>query len=74
MRKFFKDLLYTQGNENLDIARLCSLFANIAYWAAAAYVINKGTGSIGLVELGTGWAAVAGGSAAWILARQTQEK
>lgn len=73
MRKFLKDLLYNKGNENLDIARFCSLFANIAYWIAAAYVINKGTGTIGLVELGGGWAAVAAGSASWILARQIQE-
>lgn len=73
MRKFLKDLLYNEDNKNLDISRFCALVANIAYWGVAAYNIFESKASIDLLQLGTGWAAIAGGSAAWIFARQTQE-
>lgn len=74
MRAFLKDLLYTEDNKNLDISRFCSMVANLAYWVVAGYNIFESKQPIDLLQLGTGWAAIAGGSAAWIFARQTQEK
>jgi hypothetical protein len=73
MRKFLKDLLYNADNQHLDISRFCSLVANIAYWGVATYNIFEAKASIDLLQLGAGWAAIAGGSAAWIFARQSQE-
>lgn len=73
MRQFIKDLLYNQDNKNLDIARLCSLIANLAYWGMIGYHIQKGH-PLNPLEVGGGWAAIAGGAAAWIYARQVQEK
>lgn len=73
MRKFLKDLLYNEDNRNLDISRLCALVANLAYWVVVTYGIARSGNPPDLAQLGLGWAAIAGGSAAWIFARQSQE-
>lgn len=70
--KLFKDLLYTVGNQALDIARLSSFLAVLAYLSIALWQTFKG-GAVSLTEFGTGWAATAAGCAAWIYARQAKE-
>lgn len=70
--KLLKDLLYSRGNQALDIARICSLMAVLTFCGSAIYmVVSKG--EIDLLALGTGWATMAGGCAAWIFARQKYE-
>ena len=73
MVKILKDLLYTKDNEALDISRLCSLVANIAYWVVVTHGIVVSSEAPDLSNLGVGWAAIASASAAWIFARQEQE-
>ena len=72
VKKLLKDLLYTKGNESLDIARLSSLIAVVSYWTGVFVHMGNG-GGFDPVEVGAGWAAVAGGGGAWIFARQTKE-
>jgi hypothetical protein len=72
IRKLLKDLLYTGGNEALDIARLSSLIAVISYWTGV-FVHLALSRAFDPVAVGAGWAAVAGGGGAWIWARQSKE-
>ena len=74
MKKILKDLLYTKDNQALDISRLCSLFANIAYWVVVTHGIIASGEAPDLSNLGVGWAAIAGGSMAWIYARHEQAR
>lgn len=72
LKKLLKDLLYTGGNEALDIARLSSLIAVIAYWTGVFVHMHNG-GGFDPVAVGGGWTAVAAGGGGWIYARQTKE-
>lgn len=71
--KLLKDLLYSKGNEALDIARLSAAVATIAYWAGV-FVLQYQTGKFDPVEVGTGWGLVAAGNGGWIFARQAKEE
>ena len=71
--KLIKDLLYNKENQNLDIARLCALLGVIGYVSMSGYSIYQG-GFFEPTAWGTGWAALCGGNAAWIYARQQHEK
>lgn len=70
--KFLKDLLYTKGNEALDIARLCSIASVISFWVGVFWSLAKG-GGFDPVAVGTGCAAVFAGCAGWIHFRQKHE-
>ena len=70
--KLLKDLLYDRGNQALDISRMSSLMAVLTYCGTAVYMVAR-KGEIDLLALGTGWATLAGGCAAWIFARQKME-
>jgi len=70
--KLIKDLLYTGGNQALDIARLSSAAAVLTYLTLAIWSEARGH-DVSLTEFGTGWATTAAGCAAWIFARQTKE-
>lgn len=72
IKKLLKDLLYTQGNAALDIARLSSLVAVIAYWTGVFVHMANG-GGFDPVEVGAGWTAIAAGGGGWIYARQKKE-
>ena len=72
IRKLLKDLLYTQGNAALDIARLSSLVAVIAYWTGVFVHMANG-GGFDPVEVGAGWTAIAAGGGGWIYVRQKKE-
>jgi len=67
--KLIKDLLYTKGNAALDIARVCSLISVISFWVGV--FTGRITGDA--LTVGGGIAAIFGGAAAWIYARQEQE-
>lgn len=71
--KLVKDLLYNRDNQNLDIARLSALLGVLGFLAATGYSLWLG-GTFEPAVWGTGWAALCGGNAAWIYARQSQEK
>lgn len=68
--KFVKDLLYTKGNQALDISRVCSLGSVVAFWAGV--FMGKITGDA--LAIGGGCAAIMGGAAAWIHFRQKHEE
>lgn len=70
--KLLKDLLYDRGNQALDISRASSCLAVLTYCGTAIYMVTM-KGEIDLLALGTGWATLAGGCAAWIFARQKYE-
>lgn len=70
--KLLKDLLYSRGNESLDIARLSAALATIAYWVGV-FVHQHMTGKFDPIEVGTGWGLVAAGNGGWIFARQAKE-
>lgn len=70
--KILKDLLYTGGNQALDISRLASLLAVLTLLGCSIWqVVAKGIFSP--TEFGTGVATTFAGCAAWIFARQTKE-
>jgi hypothetical protein len=71
--KIVKDVLYDGKNEHLDIARLSALLGVIGYAGLSAYHIAHG-GIFDALQWGSGWAALCGGNAAWIFARQRYEK
>jgi uncharacterized membrane protein YjjB (DUF3815 family) len=70
--KLLKDLLYNRDNVNLDIARLSAFLGVVGFLAATGYSLYLG-GDFEPAVWGTGWAALCGGNAAWIYARQAQE-
>lgn len=70
--KLIKDLLYNRANAHLDIARLSAFLGVIGFLAATGYSIYLG-GAFEPTAWGTGWAALCGGNAAWIYARQQHE-
>lgn len=69
----FKDLLYNKDNQNLEISRLSSFLAVIAYLALSSVAVYMELWEFDPTQWGIGWAGVAGGSAAWIFARQRYE-
>jgi len=71
--KLAKDLLYDKDNQHLDIARFAALMSVIGYIGVTVYAITKGTIAFDPFEWGSGWAAICGGNAAWIFARQRYE-
>jgi hypothetical protein len=73
MKSILKDLLYTTGNQALDIARLCSAFGVLTFLFLAIWQQCHGE-KVSLTEFGIGWASVCGGCAAWIYARQHKER
>ena len=70
--KLLKDLLYTKGNNALDIARLASLFSVLAFWGGVFWLLYV-KGDFSPTETGAGCAAIMAGAAGWIYARQKQE-
>lgn len=71
--KLAKDLLYDKENKHLDIARFSALMSVFGYIGVTAYAITAGTVSFDPFQWGSGWAAICGGNAAWIFARQRYE-
>lgn len=71
--KLAKDLLYDKDNKHLDIARFSALLSVLGYIGVTVYAITKGTIVFDPFEWGSGWAAICGGNAAWIFARQRYE-
>ena len=67
--KFLKDLLYTKDNQALDISRACSLLVVLVFVGLAIANYDK----FEPVAFGGGSAALFGGCAAWIFARQKYE-
>lgn len=70
--KLLKDLLYNHNNANLDIARLSAFLGVIGFLGATGYSLFLG-GDFEPTAWGAGWAALCGGNAAWIYARQKHE-
>lgn len=71
--KIAKDLLYERTNQHLDIARLSALLSVIGYIGVTGYAIALGVWEFDPLQWGSGWAAICGGNAAWIFARQRYE-
>jgi uncharacterized membrane protein YjjB (DUF3815 family) len=71
--KLLKDLLYDGGNSHLDISRLSAFLGVLGFIGMSGYSIYQG-GFFEPTAWGTGWAALCGGNAAWIYARQQHEK
>lgn len=71
--KLIKDVLYDGKNEHLDIARLSALLGVIGY-AGLSTLHTVNGGIFDPLQWGSGWAALCGGNAAWIFARQRYEK
>lgn len=68
-----KDLLYDGRNEHLDIARLSALLSVLGYIGVTVTVLVQGIWVFDPLQWGSGWAAICGGNAAWIFARQRYE-
>lgn len=68
--KFIKDLLYTKGNQALDISRVCSLASVVAFWVGV--FLDKIEGDA--LVVGGGCAAIMAGAAGWIHFRQKHEE
>ena len=70
-----KDLLYTRDNEALDIARMAAFLSVVAYLGMSIYSVAtmQDVSQFDFFEWASGWAAVCGGNAAWIYARQRIE-
>lgn len=68
-----KDLLYTGDNKNLDIARFSAMLSVIGYLTVSGVSIAQGLWTFDPLQWGSGWAAICGGNAAWIFARQRYE-
>ena len=71
--KLIKDLLYNRDNENLEIARLCSLVSVLCFWGGVFFSIYQGN-SFEPLAVGGGIAAIFAGAAAWIHWRQKHER
>lgn len=67
-----KDLLYTKGNNALDIARLSSGFSILCFWGGVFWLLYK-NGQFSPTEVGAGCAAIMAGAAGWIHFRQKHE-
>lgn len=68
----FKDLLYTKGNEALDITRVSVLFTVLAFWAGVGYhVYDKG--EFNALEVGGGIAAIFGAAGGWMHFRDKKD-
>lgn len=65
-----KDLFYNKGNENLEISRAASGLLVTVFLILAVWNHDK----FDPVTYGTGGAAMFGGCAAWIFARQKYEQ
>ncbi len=72
LKKLLKDLLYTGGNQALDIARLSALGSSVAYWVGV-FILLYQTGKFDPVEVGTGWGLLCAGNGGWVYARQSKE-
>lgn len=72
-RSLTKDLLYDRGNQHLDIARLSALLSVIGYLGVTITATIQGMWAFDPLQWGSGWAALCGGNAAWIFARQRYE-
>jgi len=70
--KLLKDLLYSKGNETLDIARLSSFISILSFWGGVFWLLGL-KGEFDPVAVGGGCAAIMAGAAGWIYARQKQE-
>lgn len=71
--KFSKDLLYDKTNTHLDIARLSALLSVVGYIGGTGYALAVGLWEFDPFSWASGWAALCGGNAAWIFARQRYE-
>lgn len=71
--KLVKDLLYEKENKHLDIARFSALLSVLGYIGVTTVAITQGTMTFDPLQWGSGWAAICGGNAAWIFARQRYE-
>ncbi len=69
--KLLKDLLYTKGNESLDISRLSVLLSVAVFWGCVIHAAVGGT--FDPIAVGTGAAALFAGGGGWIYARQKYE-
>lgn len=70
MTKFLKDLFYGPGNEAADIGRIGGGLAVLAMFTAAGWNVWLGLPiELGPTGFGGGLAAVLGGAAAWIYAK-----
>ena len=67
-----KDLLYTKGNEALDISRLSSLLSVICFWGGVFWLLAS-KGQFDPIAVGGGCAAIFAGAAGWIHFRQKHE-
>jgi hypothetical protein len=72
MMKLIKDLLYTKGNEALDITRVSILGSVAGFWAGVGYDVVA-HGHFDPLATGGGIAAVFGGAAGWLHFRQKHE-
>lgn len=70
--KILKDLLYSKGNESLDIARLSSFLSILSFWGGVFWLLGQ-KGEFDPVAVGGGCAAIMAGVAGWIQFRQKQE-
>lgn len=70
--KLLKDLLYTKGNQALDIARVTCLAGGFTLFGLtiAKFVMTR---EFDPIEFGTAFAAFAGGAAGWMHFRAKQE-
>ena len=71
--KLAKHLLYDRENKHLDIARFSALLSVLGYLTVSGFAIAGGVWSFDPLQWGSGWAAICGGNAAWIFARQRYE-
>lgn len=72
IKTVLKDLLYTKGNTNLDIARVSILFSILCFWGGVlTLVVDKG--EFDPLAVGGGIAAIFTGAAGWLHFRQKQE-
>lgn len=69
-----KDLFYTKGNKSLDISRVSVGFSVLCFWAACGMQVYQDPDKFDPMAVGGGIAALFGGGAAWIYARQKYEK
>ena len=67
-----RDLLYTKGNEALDIARLSILTSVVSFWGGVIFLVVQ-KGQFDPLAVGSGCAALFAGSAGWLHYRQKQE-
>lgn len=70
--KLLKDLLYSKGNEALDIARFSSFLSIISFWGGVFWLLHI-KHEFDPVAVGGGCAAIMAGAAGWIHFRQKQE-